>query len=295
MKPGAAVVLLACAGAAGLSAAAADQEPVFRSGTVSVLVDVAVHQNGRPVPDLGPSDFAVLDGGLAQAVDEVLRESFPIDLTCIVDLSRSVQGPVLTGLSRAIDAVGERLRPTDRASVITFNQQIRLVRPLEPGSWQKGLALGTPTALTSLFDAVTVSLISRPEVGRRRMAIVFTDGLDSSSFVDGTTLVDLARRAETAVFVVALTGGTTRRPARPPHEALFATLAETTGGALAVLQGDEDLSRSFIDAFESFHSSYVLRYVYTGPPLPGWHPIEVRVTRPGTFEIRARQGYFAQG
>ena len=80
---------------------------------------------------------------------------------------------------------------------------------------------------------------------------------------------------------------------RDSHEALFTGLANATGGALDVLQRDEDLSGSFAQAFEEFRTSYVLSYTYEGPDLPGWHQLQVRVTRPGTYEVRARQGYFS--
>lgn len=280
---------------AAATAGATAQQPVFRASTASITVDVSVRQNGRPVTDLRPDDFEVRDTGLVQQVTEVTRETLPIDVTCIVDLSGSVQGPVLDALARSINAIGLRLRPTDRASVITFNQQIRQVRPLQPGGWPDGLRLGTPSSLTSLFDAVTVALIASPEIGRRRMAIIFTDGLDISSFLDGDGLIEIARRSGTAVFTVALSEGTVRRPQRPAHEDLFTTLSETTGGVLDVLQRDEDLSGSFAQAFEDFRTSYVLSYAYDGPPLAGWHPIEVRVTRPGQFDVRARQGYFREG
>lgn len=284
------VVLLTTA-----TAVAAAQQAVFRASTASVTVDVSVRQNGRPVTDLGPADFEVRDAGLTQQIVEVTRETLPIDVTCIVDLSGSVQGPVLESLRRSINAIGQRLRPTDRASVITFNQQIRQVRPLQPGGWPDGLALGTPSSLTSLFDAVSVALIASPEIGRRRMAIVFTDGLDISSFLDGAGMIEIARRSGTAVFTVALAEGTVRRPRRPAHEDLFTTLSNTTGGVLDVLQRDEDLSGAFAEAFEEFRTSYVLSYTYDGPALTGWHPIEVRVTRPGRFDVRARQGYFSAG
>jgi Ca-activated chloride channel family protein len=275
------------------TAVATAQQAVFRASTSSITVDVSVRQNGRPLTDLGPDDFEVRDAGLVQQITEVTRETLPIDVTCIVDLSGSVQGPVLEALTRSINAIGQRLRPTDRASVITFNQQIRQVRPLQPGGWPDGLALGSPSSLTSLFDAVTVALIAAPEIGRRRMAIIFTDGLDISSFLDGTDMIDVARRSGTAVFTVALAEGTVRRPRRPAHESLFTTLSNATGGVLDVLQRDEDLSGSFAQAFEEFRTSYVLSYGYDGPPMAGWHPIEVRVTRPGTFDVRARQGYFS--
>jgi hypothetical protein len=277
------------------AAVATAQQAVFRTSTASVTVDVSVRQNGRPVTDLGPADFEVRDAGLTQRIVEVTRETLPIDVTCIVDLSGSVQGPVLDSLRRSINAIGQRLRPTDRASVITFNQQIRQVRPLQPGGWPDGLALGTPSSLTSLFDAVTVALIASPEIGRRRMAIVFTDGLDISSFLDGAGMIEIARRSGTAVFTVALAEGTVRSPRRPAHEDLFTTLSTTTGGVLDVLQRDEDLSGAFAQAFEEFRTSYVLSYAYDGPAVTGWHPIEVRITRPGRFDVRARQGYFSAG
>lgn len=269
------------------------QQAVFRSATTSITVDVSVRQNGRPLTDLLPDDFELTDAGHVQRITAVTRETLPIDVTCIVDLSGSVRGPVLDALTRSINAIGQRLRSSDRASVITFNQQIRQVRPLQPGGWPEGLTLGTPSSLTSLFDAVTVSLIAPPEVGRRRMAIIFTDGLDTSSFLDGTGILEIARRSGTSVFTVALSEGSVRRPQRPAHEALFAALASTTGGALDVLQRDEDLSGSFAEAFEEFRTSYVLSYIYDGPAVVGWHPIEVRVNRPGRLEIRARQGYFS--
>ena len=283
---GAAVVLGATV------AAPLAQQPVFRASTASVSVDVSVRQNGKPVIDLGPADFEVRDGERVQQVAEVLRETLPIDVTCIVDLSGSVQGPVLEALSRAVNVIGQRLRPTDRASVVTFNQQIRQVRALQPGGWPDGLSLGTPSSLTSLFDALAVSLVASPEIGRRRMAIVFTDGLDTTSFLDGTSILEVARRSGAAVFTVALAEGTVRSPRRPAHESLFTGLATATGGALDVLQRDEDLSGSFAQAFEEFRTSYVLSYTYEGPDLPGWHQLQVRVTRPGRYEVRARQGYF---
>jgi hypothetical protein len=254
---------------------------------------VSVRQNGRPLTNLVPDDFVLTDAGITQRVTEITRETLPIDVVCIVDLSGSVRGPVLDALSRSINTIGQRLRPSDRASVITFNQQIRQVRSLQPGGWPEGLTLGAPSSLTSLFDAVSVSLIAPPEVGRRRMAIIFTDGLDISSFLDGAGLLEIARRSGTSVFTVALSEGTVREPRRPAHEGLFAALARTTGGVLDVLQRDEDLSGSFAQAFDEFRTSYVLSYTYDGPALAGWHPIEVRVNRPGRIEVRARQGYFS--
>ena len=283
--------LMALLYTAGLAA-----QTAFRSGVDFVQVDVSVRQRGEPVTDLSTRDFQLHDGGVEQTLEEVSRETLPIDVLLVIDLSGSVEGPLLDSLTRAVEAIRARLRPSDRAIIVTFNHRIRELDAVAAGQLGPTLRLGTPGGQTSLIDAMTVALVRAPEAGRRRMAIVFTDGLDTTSFLDGQTIVDVARRAETTVFTVALTHGTARREVRPPHQALFEALAEATGGALAVLQRDQDLGASFVQAFDEFRTSYVLRYAYQGPARAGWHPLTVRVSRPSPrdpYEVRARQGYFA--
>lgn len=265
---------------------------VFRSTVDSVTVDVSVQQAGRPVADLTAADFEVRDNDRPQRLLDVTREVSPIDVTFVVDLSGSVQGPLLEALTRAVGAVASRLRPVDRRAVLTFNDRVREVHALAPGGLPSPVALGQPRGLTALFDALSLALITVPEPGRRRMTMVFTDGVDTASLQDGPALVELARRSDSAVFSVAVAAGTPGRRVEAPHQRLFETLAEDTGGASIVLQPNQDLGASFVNAFEQFRTSYVLRYTYEGPRQPGWHSLAVRVTRRGTYEIRARQGYF---
>jgi VWFA-related protein len=285
------VALLAAVALVGTPSAGS--QVVFRSATTSISVDVSVTERGKPVPGLGLDDFAIFDDGLAQQVTAVTRETVPIDVSCVIDLSGSVQGPVFAALTRAVNAIGRELRPLDRVRVLTFNQQVRELRPLREGGWQQDLVLSAPASLTSLFDALTVGMLAPPELGRRKMVIVFTDGLDVSSFTDSATVLELARRAGAAVFTVALTDGTTRSRRPAAHEEFFRDLSALTGGTLLVLQRDEDLGRGFTEALQAFRTSYVLTYTYEGPSRPGWHAIDVRVTRTGTFDVRARQGYFS--
>ena len=63
-----------------------------------------------------------------------------------------------------------------------------------------------------------------------------------------------------------------------------------TGGTLQrVRNADEGLA----EILTNFRSSYVLRYTPIEAPKPGWHEIKVKVTRPGSYNIRARRGYAA--
>ena len=51
----------------------------------------------------------------------------------------------------------------------------------------------------------------------------------------------------------------------------------------------------FFDAFQAilddFRTSYVLRYTPRGGTPKGWHELTVKVTRRGSYTIRARKGY----
>jgi Ca-activated chloride channel family protein len=266
------------------------QRPTFRASIDTVSVDVSVEQRGHPLTNLTADDFEVRDNGVVQQIGTISREALPIDVTFVADLSGSVRGPTLRELTRAIDVIGEKLGSDDRSTLITFNHRIREVGPFPSTPRSFAELIGTPAGQTSLLDALVVSLVAPSDPERRRMAILFTDGLDTSSFEDGPTVVDVARRADAAVFTVALLEGDDAGD-RPPDDRLFQTLAEATGGAVAVLRHGADLSASFEDAFEQFRTSYVLRYTYDGTPAPGWHALDVRVKRRGQFEVRARQGY----
>ena len=55
---------------------------------------------------------------------------------------------------------------------------------------------------------------------------------------------------------------------------------------------NQDLGPAFVRALNDFRTSYVLRYAIQGQAKAGWHELQVRVTRPGEYEVRARKGYF---
>ena len=292
----------ACLALAWGLAARAAQQSVFRSSVDSVVVDVSVFSSGRPVGDLTTADFEVRDKGIVQAVVDMSYETLPIDVTLVIDVSGSVTGPLLDALTRAINGVGTRLRPGDRARPVTFNDRIveHVDLPIVAGPALTA-ALNSTSGHTTLLDAIAMALIAEPQAGRRQLAIVFTDGRDNLSILNESAVLDVARRSGPSVFVVAATAGTAsplitrlgvRLATAVPHEALFRSLANLTGGQFAVLFRNQDLSGSFVQAFDAFRTSYVLRYTVQGVPRAGWHDITVQVTRPGDYEIRARKGYF---
>jgi hypothetical protein len=301
----------------------------FRSGVDAVAIDVAVLSGARPVAGLTTADFQVIDNGVPQTVLEVIPETLPIDLTLVLDTSGSISPKLHESIVRAVRRVQDRLRPSDRVSLIEFNERLREALPLTSAGSLGQVTFAEMKGQTSFNDAIALALAApEPPAGRRQMIIAFTDGIDTTSILDDDSVLRMALHAQKAVFVVAkefpsalpmsflneLTGSTggllqvvppvqvstTRSNVLPPKLPGDAKAPDPfgTGVTVAVTQTrtqtpEELLDASFVNAFEAFRTSYVLRYTLAGVPREGWHALTIRVTKPGTsYTVRARRGYF---
>jgi hypothetical protein len=129
--------------------------------------------------------------------------------------------------------------------------------------------------------------------------MLFSDGQDSSSISDAETLLDVARRSTPTVAVVLAAAPGERQASllRNPSKnspATIAGLAEQvaseTGGFVATITPEEDVTSTFSRVLEQFRTSYVLYFTPKGVERQGSHTLEVRV-KSAKVEVRARRGY----
>jgi VWFA-related protein len=73
--------------------------------------------------------------------------------------------------------------------------------------------------------------------------------------------------------------------------AVLGQVAAQTGGQVVTLDSDKALRHAFEQALDEFRTSYVLQY-RPSAPTSGWHDITVAVRKPGTYDVRARKGYW---
>jgi VWFA-related protein len=303
MKPSIALAFALVATA--LVSASQQQTPIYRSGVSAVTIDVAVTEGKRVVADLTRDDFELLDNGVPQKILDVSRDTLPLEVSLAMDTSESVFGSLQESLVRAANRVREKLRADDRAELLTFNHRVIERVPLSPAKAIRKIALAAPSGTTSLLDAITVALIAPVDDGRRRMAILFTDGMDTASFLDNDTVLDVAKRSKTALFMVAA-----GRPSALPVT-LFNAVADATGGTVQIVprlpfvivqhgnsaplfrnSNDDPIEGPFLQALDDFRTRYVLRYMPEGAGGAGWHAVKVRVTKTGKkYDIRSRAGY----
>lgn len=279
----------------------AQQQLVLRSSTNSVAVHVLVRNSIGPVRNLTAGDFVVTDSGVRQEIATMTVEALPLDVTVVVDrLEQSEFSP--SGRHPQIQDIVEVLRPEDRIRVITVGTDIEEVARFAPPS--PAAALASPRVKSeqpALYDGVASALLRITPPGRQHLVMVLSEGWDSYSFMTAAALEDIAERTDAQMHVVVSEGrrGKWRTLGRAPNQlriddglGALVELAEKTGGGQLTFNR---LTRSVTSAVrrlvEDVRSGYVLYYSPTGVSDRGWHPIEVKVSRPDVLEIRARPGY----
>lgn len=262
------------------------QEPVFSSKVEAVRVDVLVTERGQPVRGLGVADFDVLDNGVLQQVELVSFEQVPLNLVLVLDMSSSVVGDRLEHLRDGAQTVLRGLKREDQAGLITFSHVVVRGSALTSNLDQVRLALrgGFWPGSTSLIDAVYTGIMLGESDAGRALLIVFSDGLDTSSWLSADTVRDIARRSDVVAYGV--TAG------RPPRMAFLRDLTELTGGALLDAGSSQNLGATFEKILDEFRQRYLVSYSPRGVQRAGWHRLDVRLKgRSGT--VTARPGYLA--
>jgi VWFA-related protein len=265
-------------------AAAAAQGPTFTSKVEAVRVDVLVTDKGQPIVDLGANDFELLDNGVPQQIDFVSYEQIPLNLVLALDMSDSVAGERLDNLRGAGAALLAGLKKDDQAGLVTFSNLVALGSGLttDRAPVREALEDAGGAGNTALVDGVYAGItLGESDVGRA-LLIVFSDGLDTVSWLTSRAVLDIAKRSDVVAYAVS-TGR-----AQPEF---LRDLTAFTGGRLFEVETTANLSAIFLDVLQEFRQRYLLSYTPHGVANDGWHRLDVRVKRRGT--VKARPGYLA--
>jgi Ca-activated chloride channel homolog len=268
-----------------LAQALSSPQSTFRSGVEVVQLDVSVTRGGQPVSGLTARDFSLTDNGVAQQLQTVTLEQLPLSVTLVLDVSQSVAGERLRHLMNAGDGLTAALRPGDRAALLTFSHIADLSVPMtgDLQAIRDALAAMKPGGATSLRDAVHLALQLQPHDNTRPLLLVFTDGVDTSSWLTENSVLDSARRVGVVIHAV-----------RVDSNAFLDRLAEASGGRTWSATSDKQLRELFTGALEEMRARYLLSYTPSGVSTTGWHELKVKLKN-GRGDVTARPGYFVSG
>jgi VWFA-related protein len=275
-------LLAVLVGTAGLAA----QSATFSSRIEAVRVDVLVTDNGRVVRGLRPADFEVFDNGVVQQIDLASFEELPVNVILALDISQSMVGERLEHLRAAGGSVLEGLRRDDRVALVTFSHMLRLPQGLtrDAARLREALDRVEPAGATSLVDGVYGAMTLAGSDAGRDLLLVFSDGVDTSSFMTSPRVLESARRTDATVYCVTVRGS--------GRSEFLRDLSGQTGGSVVEIASTTDLQKTFVGILDEFRQRYLLSYTPRGVSRAGWHRLQVRVKgRRGT--VTARAGYMA--
>jgi len=259
----------------------ADQA-VFRSKVDTVTLDVLATERGVAIPNLRAEDFIVSDNGVQQKLTHVTGEVSALALHLLLDISGSLSARDLTNLQQGAAEVVRLARPDDRVRLVTFTDVVRLHDDLDAASIATIFQDLRPDGDTALHDALAAAFHLAGQPGARRpVAIVFSDGADTASWLNASAIDETAKASWTSVFAISPRAG---------PEKLLSDLADVTGGDLIVLsRGLAGLPDTLRGILERLRQRYLLAFTPTSNAA-GWHELEVRVKKPNT-KVVARRGY----
>ena len=267
------------------------QQPLFRAGVSVVRVDVLATDGGRPIPGLTAADFSVLDNGVEQTLDSVTGDVEPLDVLFTFDRSASTRGDTMIRLRESAAALLDALDADDRAGLLTFNHTFQLHVPIGPVPAVKAALDGIePEGSTAILDASSVALALTATSTRRTLVLLFTDGVDTLSWLPEQAVLESARASEAVLYAVTLPERRGFAQLLPGEDAQIRRLAEATGGRQLRAADPSQLRERFVEILREMRARYVLTYSPTSPDTPGWHALTVRLkTRKG--RVASRAGY----
>lgn len=278
-----------------VAASALAQQPTFRAGAQIVAVPTMVTESdGRLVPNLEKEDFAILDNGKPQDIIVFQNEVQPFTAVVALDFSASMTGN-LELLKAATEQFLLRMLPQDKAQVGAFSDRIQFSGTFTSDrdsliSDLSDLQYGNPTRL---YDALDASIDLLDKIEGRKVAVVFTDGDDTSSKVGFGHVLDRARQKDVLVYAIGLESEffNGQRLQRTRPDRALKKLADETGGGYFELKKTDELAPTFTRVAQELHSLYTIGF--TPAVMDGKeHRLEVRVKKPG-MTARARKTYIA--
>ena len=281
---------------------------------VTVPFNVTNKQNAY-VNDLTKESLLVMEDNKTQEIFSFERQTdLPITIAMLIDISGSQEYTLPSEKVAGQRFFRKVLRPKkDIAAVVTFEHESVLVQDLT-GDVEKlhraldEVTIGTPTAVltgvggtppinnskagsTAMYDSIysVSSDLLRREAGRR-VIILITDGIDTSSQVNMRQSIERTWRNEVIVYTI----GIGDRAHGGINSGALKKIAEETGGRAFFPRDEEDLDKAFAQIDEDLRSQYVITYQPTNDALDGsFRTIQLRVKERKDIYVRHRRGYYA--
>jgi Ca-activated chloride channel family protein len=286
-------------------------QAVLQTPPISIDEEVAVElqqvfvtatRDGGPVEDLERHEFALTDDGSPEPLVTFERGSVPLTVLLAIDASRSMAGERLEmALQSARSFFGE-MRPLDQARIVLFADHLLRASPFTGFPEVLGAGLGAVRARggTALNDHVFMALKLLDAQQGRRVLILLSDGLDTTSMLSMEDVFWSAQRSQAMLYWLRLKPPGRHRDYTSAwrdsdgYRSELATLermVRQSGGDVLELADTHEAQAALSGILRELRSQYVLGYYPSDRGYDGsWRSIHVRLSRRGV-KLRYLGGY----
>jgi Ca-activated chloride channel family protein len=249
------------------------------------------------VPGLGRDAFSVRADGVAQPITLFSGDDTPATVGLLIDNSTSMYSLRMQVIS-AVTAFVETSHPADDLFALTFNEQVRTVRPSPLPDLDTATALRlalqhaiTARGRTAWHDAVVRGVQEVETAGQPRTAlVVVSDGGDNASQHSLDDVREALATSNTVVYAVAL-------PNPVDREATAGALQRVTqvsGGLCFTPRTAARIQDAMVAIARDIRGMYTLAYAVPAGG-PGVRHVQVTVRHDGAdLHARTRREYRAR-
>lgn len=263
------------------------------------LYVVVTNNEGRPVRGLTKADFRIREEGDFQEIATFSDASdLPLTLGMAIDSSASMFVKLPTVQRAAIRFLRSTFGTQDRAFVVDFDSQPRLVRSTtaQLESVERSIESLEASGRTALWESIVYSLVQLQGVRGRKALIVFSDGADEDDKFPFSSCMSFAKKMGVPIYLIFMK----REPRESAGLSLFTRsfssrvdrLVEATGGRVFYAKEYRDLDEVYEEIERELRSQYLLTYYpSTDGRRSGWRDVDIDVLRKGLVP-RTLSGYW---
>ena len=327
-KLGFVAALLGVSGSLLWLAAQEGQRPIFRVKVDMVVLSFTVTDSkGRYINGLKPSDFRVLEDGIAQRVAtfaegnkpavQILEDGSTRPLIAASPDNRP--GPdvrsdafvgtnvfvlfdtsnyMYRGFVYASDAIADFVRGLDRADSVamyTFSRNLSRASDLTRDRFDAigGLRKAVAGDDAALYNALLLTLRDAAKVPGRKVVIVFSNGPDNASMVAPDDVRSVAEDEGIPIYVIS----TSEASRDAISTGVFRRISQRTGGKAYFAKTWQKQVEAFESIREDLGNSYTVTYYPQPNPNEGFRKITVEIASDVAkkYRVRARPGYRPRG
>ena len=278
-------------------------DEVDESDTVRVISNLVpipasvVDPKGIAVTGLKLEDFELRVDGQLKAISDMTRAETSVRLVMLFDNSGSLDAARDFEKQAAKRFFRQVMRRTDEAAIYSIESDSYLAQSLtsDVQLLERTIdSFGKPEGSTSLFDAIIDAASYLKPYGGRRVMVIVSDGIETTSRNDFETTIQRVLASDCQIFIVqtGLYDGANLRALAA--ERRMEQISGQTGGAVYMPKTNEELREAFLQIAADLAHQYVLSYYPGVERRDGrFHNIDLKVRTRKDVRIRARRGYYS--